>query len=166
MSGEVKRDNLPRRNDDGLYSIMLRPCTAEVLRDLLDPEVPFVWVVGHAPNRCLEWWTCRLPLGRSDEPRPLEIRGLYFDVHLPTGEFLERLAEFDGLVLHQMQRRVPNSLVLHDLPDRDRTRILVQNGLVASFYLPHAMECASFATVEHSRMEMVLGRDRIRDLAY
>jgi hypothetical protein len=30
---------------------MLRPCTAEVLQHLLDPEVPFVWVVGHYPHK-------------------------------------------------------------------------------------------------------------------
>jgi hypothetical protein len=70
---------------------MLRPCTAEVLRHLLDPEVPFVWVVGHNPHKYIEWWGCHLPLSKSGVASPLEVRGLHFDRFLPTSEFLTRL---------------------------------------------------------------------------
>jgi hypothetical protein len=145
---------------------MLRPCTAEILRHLLDPQIPFAWVVGHFPNPNLDWWRCRLPLGKSGDPLPLEVRGLRFDLLMPTSELLERLHDFDGLVLHQMRRKVPNTLVLDGLEDHNRVRVLVQNGLFASFYLPHAMECASFATVERAAMEKALASEAVRSLAY
>src|SRR5262249_28333630 len=128
--------DLPRPTSDGLFSIMLRPCTAEILRHLLDPKVPFAWVVGHYPNRYLEWWKCRLPLSRSSEAVPLEVRGLRFDLLMPTSELLERLTDFDGVVLHQMRRNVPNTL-------------------------PHAMECAAFTTVERSAMAKALASETV-----
>src|SRR5262249_48617483 len=152
----------PRRTGDGLYSIMLRPCTAEILRHLLDPDVPFAWVVGHYPKRRLEWWRCRLPLSPSSEPLPLQVRGLRCDLLMPTREFLERLSEFDGLVLHQMRREVPNTLLLDGLDDHNRVRVLVENGLFASFYLPHEMECATFTTIELSAMEKALASEAVR----
>jgi hypothetical protein len=158
--------DLPRRSGDGLFSLMLRPCTAEILRHLLDPEVPFIWVVGHYPNRYLEWWECRLPLSRSSEPLLLDVRGLRFDLLLPASDFFERLSEFDSLVLHQMRHRVPNTLSLDGLENHNRVRVLIENGLFASFYLPHAMECGSFATVERSTMEKVLESEAVRRLAY
>jgi hypothetical protein len=157
---------LPRLTGDGLFSIMLRPCTAEILRHLLDPEVFFAWVVGHYPNRHLEWWTCRLPLSQSGRPFPLEVRGLRCDLLMSTSQFLERFSDFDGLVLHQMRRRVPNTLLFEGLEEHNRVRVLIQNGLFASFYLPHAMECASFATVERSAMERALASEAVRSLAY
>ena len=158
--------DLPRETADGLFSIMLRPCTAGVLRHLLDPEVPFVWVVGHDPHKYVEWWNCHLPLHKSGVASALEVRGLRFDILMPTSEFLTRLSDFDGLVLYQMRRKVPNTLTIEGLDERNRTRILVQNGLVASFYLPHAMECASFTTVERGAIEKVLANEAIRPLAY
>jgi hypothetical protein len=158
--------DLPRQTDDGLFTIMLRPCTAEVLRHLLDPEIPFVWVVGHYPHKYVEWWSCTLPLSDSGVASALEVRGLCFDLLLPTSEFLTRLSDFDGLVLHQMRRKVPNTLTIDGLSERNRARILVQNGLAASFYLPHAMECASFTTVERAAIERVLANEAIRTLAY
>jgi hypothetical protein len=106
-------DDLPRQTEDGLYSIMLRPCTAEILRHLLDPDIPYVWVVGHDPYRYLEWWTCSLPLRKSGSTLGLEVRGLRFDLLMSTSAFLSRLSEFDGLSLFQMRRKVPNTLAIN-----------------------------------------------------
>jgi hypothetical protein len=166
FDGREAVGELPHQTGDGLFSIMLRPCTAEVLGHLLDPKVPFVWVVGHYPNKHLEWWRCHLPLSRSGAASAFEVRGLNIDVLLPTSEFLTRLSDFDGLVMQQMRRKVPNTLTIEGLDERNRTRILIQNGLAASFYLPHAMECASFKTVERSAIEKVLSNDVIRTLAF
>ena len=52
------------------------------------------------------------------------------------------------LVLYQMRRRVRNALTITRLDDRNRSRILIQNGFAAKLYLPHAMEYALFETVE------------------
>jgi hypothetical protein len=145
---------------------MLRPCVAEILRHLLDPDVPFVWVIGHSPHRYLERWDCHLPLSKSSPASTIEVRGLNFEFLMTTREFLARLPDFDGLFLHQMKHKVPNTLITERLDERNRTRVLIQNGLAASFYLPHAMECASFTTVDRSSIEKVLANEAIRALAY
>lgn len=156
----------PRWTNDDLFSIRLRPCTAGILRHLLDPMIPFVWIVGYQPNPRSEWWHCRLPMSRSGRPAPVEVRGLRCDLLMPTSRFFERLDDFDGLDLFQMRRSVPDTLVLEALEDHDRVRILVQNGLYASFSLPRPMECATFATVERSAMERALANETVRSLAY
>ena len=167
-NGEMdeKLGELPRRTNDGLFSIMLRPCTAEVLRHLLDPDVPFVWIVGHQPDRIAEWWSCYLPLSKDGKSYPLEVRQLCYDVLMSTTEFLTRLTEFDGLTLYQMRNKVPNTLIVERLEERNRVPVLVQNGLAAAFYLPHAHECAQFATVERRTIERCLRIDVVRRLAY
>jgi hypothetical protein len=152
--------------DDGLFRIMLRPCRASVLAHLFDPEVAFVWVVEHLPNRNVEWWNCTLPLSKSGKSSPLRVRLVGFDLLMPTSEFLTRLDEFDGLVAHQMRREVPDTLLSERLDQRNRTRVLVENGLASTFYLPHAGECASFDTVEREAMEKALENDTVRALAY
>lgn len=162
----MNEGELPRRTSDGLYSIMLLPCTAEILTHLLDPDVPFVWIVGHQPDRIAEWWSCDVPLSKHGKSYPLDVRQLCYDVLMPTTEFLTRLSEFDGLTLYQMRKAVPNTLIAERLEERNRVPVLVQNGLVASFYLPHAEECASFATVERGRIEMALKNEVVRRLAY
>ena len=158
--------DLPRKTGDGLYSIMLRPCTAEILLHLLDPDVAFVWVIAHHPNRVLEWWACDVPFSKQGRTHSVEVRQLSYDLLMPTHELLARVSEFDGIALHQMRHRVPSTLVSERLDDENRVRILVQNGLVATFYLPHAMECASFATVERATIEKALGNEAVRELAY
>jgi hypothetical protein len=55
---------------------------------------------------------------------------------VPMSELFEQLSDFDGLV-HQIRRRVPNTLSLDELENHNRVRVLVENGLCASFYLPH-----------------------------
>jgi hypothetical protein len=55
---------------------------------------------------------------------------------------------------------------MEGLDEQDRARILVENGLAARFCLPHAMESASFATVEQGAIEKVLANEAIRTLAY
>lgn len=156
---------LPRTTADGLFQISLRPCTAGVLRHLFDPDIPYAWVVGHSPHRSIQWWGCDLPLTRSGAASRLEVRGLRFDLLLPTREFLARVDEFDGLTALQMRRRVPDTLAMEHLDDRNRTRILVQNGLAAWFYLPHRMEVASFQAVERPAIERALANEAVRALA-
>lgn len=149
-----------------LFSIMLRPCTAEILRYLLDPKIPFVWVVAHHPNHILEWWNCEVPLSKGGKPYPLDVRLLCYDLLMPTESFCECLSEFDGLVVHQMRYKVPNTLMVERLDEQNRIQILIQNGLAATFYLPHAHECASYKTVERTTMERALSFEAVRSLAY
>ena len=82
-------DQLPHVNADGFCSIILRPCPTATVAELLDPSVPFVWVVGHSPRRVLQWWEVDLPITRGERPRRLQVRSLWCELLFDTRVFVE-----------------------------------------------------------------------------
>src|SRR5262245_47286787 len=106
---------LPIRHHRGVFTVMLSGCTCGVLRDILDPAVPFVWIRRHFPNQLLAWHRTCVPLTADGQPLDVEVRGMEFDIQLPTERFLELLPAFEehGIELLQMAQRVPNTLTLH-----------------------------------------------------
>ena len=65
-----------------------------------------------------------------------------------------------------MRRKISNALLLDAVENHNRVRVVIRSGLFASFYVPHAMECPSFATVERFAMEKALASEAVRSLAY
>ncbi len=151
-----------RELQPNIFSLMLEPCTAMVLPYILDEEVPFVWLESHCPN-LYGWWQAQVPLRHSGEYFPLKVRQLRFDLMLPTKQFLSLLPEFAdaGMLLLQLEREMPNSLVPDSLKDIERYKVLVQNGLHLEFNLPHANEYAQLVSpyrevLEHIRSNPVI----------
>ena len=159
-------DQLPRLNSDGSCSIMLATCPTEIVAELLDPSVPFVWVVGHSPHRVVEWWELNMPVIRGEMPRTLQVRSLRCELLLDTAEFKEIVGEFDGINLFQMTRRVPDTLLVECLPEDRRYLILHGVGLSAHFYQPHSMEVAMYRTWDRPWMDQLLARESVSKLAY
>ncbi len=138
--------SLPDMQADNFYGIALRPCPTETIAELLDPSVPFVWVVGHSPHRTIEWWELDLPVHRGERPRRLRVRSLWCELLLNTAEFVEIAGQFDGVTLFQMDRPVPSTLQVERLPEDRRYAILRQVGLSAHLHQPHSMEVATYRT--------------------
>jgi hypothetical protein len=130
--------------------------------------VPFVWIRRHTPQRWVAWSRYQVPLSRTGQLFDAEVRSLEFDLQLPTTRFLELLPEFDdhGIVLFQMSRRVPDTLMLDRIQDDAVDRVLIQNGLHLRFYLPHAIECAQLASPHRDVLERALESPQVQDLAY
>jgi hypothetical protein len=152
----------------GMFSFMLQPCTASILANILDPDVPFVWIRHHTPKRTIAWWKTQACLSEKGQLYDVEVRWMDFDLQLSTARFLELLPEFEehGLVLFQMTRRVPNSLILDGKADDVINHILIQNGLHVAFYLPHAVECAQLASPRREVLERALQQEKVKELAY
>ncbi len=159
-------DQLPRVNADGSCSIMLRPCPTATVAELLDPSVPFVWVVGHSPHRVLEWWELDIPVARGERPRRLRVRSLWCELLLDTPEFAEVAEQFDGVTVYQMARPVPDSLTVERLPEDRLYAILRQVGLSAHFHQPHSMEVAMYRTWDRAWMDRLLARGAVARLAF
>jgi hypothetical protein len=158
----------PITERNGMFSFMLHSCTSDILTHLLDPAVPFVWIRRHMPKRSVQWWNTQTRLSEAGALHEVEVRWMEFDLQLPTARFLELLPEFkdSGLVLFQMNRRVPDTLTLCGVPDQSVDRVLLQNGLHLRFYLPHALECAQVASPHRAVLEQALQRPEIRKIAY
>lgn len=131
------------RNQDGHETLVVHRATASKLAHYLDPSVPWVWILGHMPNRAIRWWTSSVPLNTNVSITG-RIRGLTYDLQLPTAEFLCCVSDFDehGLVLIQANREMPDTLDLSRLRDSQQDSVLIQNGAVMRMYLPHAIETA------------------------
>lgn len=142
---------------NGMFSLMLRSCTAGILAHIVDPSVPFVWIRCHTPKRYLQWWSTQVCLSEAGLPHAVEVRSMSFDLQLRTNRFLELLPEFEdhGIVLFQMNRRIPDTLTLAGIPDEAMNRVLIQNGLHLRFYLPHAIECAQVVSPHREVMAKI-----------
>ncbi len=158
----------PITHYNGMYSVMLRSCTAAVLAHILDPAIPVIWVRRHMPQRYIQWWQAQAPLSVRGGIHELEVRAMEFDLQLPTSRFLELLAEFEdhGIVLFQMTRRVPDTLTLDRVAEDLMNRVLLQNGLHLGFYLPHAGESAQLSSPHREVLERALEQTAVRELVY
>ena len=146
-----------REFQPNIFNLMLNPCSAMVLPHILSEEVPFVWLESHCPSDHHEWWQAQVPLRRGGQYFPLKVRSLRFDLLLPIKQFLSLLPEFTdaGMLLLQLQREMPNSLVPRSLNDNERYKVLVQNGLYLEFELPHAGEYASVVSPHQEVLERI-----------
>jgi len=152
-----------RETENGLFSVTLKPCTCSILSLLLEP-IGYVWIHGHMPDTIIHWWTARIPLSSSDYLESADIRLLSYDLLMATPDFLRHLDSFDGISLSQFSRRVPDTLTLDRIKGGDETRVLLRNGLICRFYLPHAQEMASFSCVSRERIETLVNQADIKAL--
>lgn len=148
-------------NDDGSHTIMLAPCPTATVAQLLDPSVPFVWVVGHSPHRVLEWWELDMPFARGEQPRRMQVRSLWCELFLDITEFTEAAGQFDGVTMFHMAHPVPDTLSLDRLTGEQQYAVLRQNGLVAHFHQPHSMEVAMYRSWDHAWVQTLLARESI-----
>jgi len=168
LKARIMNSDLPIREQNGMFSVMLSVCSAGILSHILDPAVPVVWIRDHSPNRYLQWWKTQALFSEKGAFHEAEVRWMRFDLQLPTARFLEYLPEFEdhGMLLFQMTRRVPDTLTLDGLDHKAADRVLIQNGLHLRFNLPHANECAQLASPYREVLERALQRSTVGERAY
>jgi hypothetical protein len=145
----------------GVFTTLLVPCSAAVLRHVLAPEIPHVWIVAHAPDPHLSWSAQDVPLVPAGRPMSLRVRGLVYDFQMPTAEFLKRVLPTvpggAGVLLLQLDRPVPDSLRYREVASRPAWHaILRQNGWRLTFDLPHGGEYAAVTAPDRGTIGRVL----------
>jgi hypothetical protein len=87
------------------------------------------------------------------------VRDVYFDLQLPTRDFVSRAADFDdhGLVLIQSTHQMPDTLTLDAIPEPQQNAVLMQNGAVLKLYLPHANETAQVQSFTKGQLAAIIG---------
>jgi hypothetical protein len=133
-----------RHNSSGLFSVALRACTVMILKTFLPDAGLTAWVRGYRPEERVMWQPMTLALRPGGGPQLVDVRGTSFDIRLPVEKLIDLLPEFEGrdLDLHLMSRPVPDTLTLGGLTYDAATRVLIANGMVGHFDLPHRMEVA------------------------
>jgi hypothetical protein len=147
----------------GYYFIMLDASEASDLRHLLHPEGGHIWIHSHRPDPALRWWTADVPISPGVVLPAARVRLMEFDLMMQRDEFLSRLDLFapHGMAITQLTRPVPNSLWLQTLPDEQIDRILIQNGMISRYYLPHRIETAQFSCTDREHLERVAAQPEI-----
>src|SRR5690606_26256268 len=126
----------------GIFSTLLEPCSKHVLPHVLRPEpASVVWLVGYRPHSVVEWVELPLPLAPGRPAEMLRARLPEFELQMPLPAFLDRLPSLHswaGLLVHQMARPVPDTLLYQSIGGTPgEYRILQQNGWLLTFRLPH-----------------------------
>jgi len=143
----------------GHEMILVQGAVASRLARLLNPEIPFVWILGHMPNRIVQWWETEVPW--STEARiSAKVRMLSYDMLLRTEEFLGHVEALDdhGLALIQSRKPMPDTLDLSRVPETQQDAVVIGNGGFLRVYLPHAMETASVVCYEPGYLQSVIAR--------
>lgn len=125
----------------------------------LAPSVPWVWILGHRPNRYLEWWDTTVPLNTRCTDFIGSVRDLCFDLQLPTHNFVSMATKFDehGLALIQSNQQMPDTLSLNTIPESQQKSVLIQNGATLRIFLPHAGETAQVQSFTKGHLATIVG---------
>jgi hypothetical protein len=137
--------------------LFVHAATVGSLLRFLDSTVPWVWILGHVPNPTFEWWESDVAVDRSGSRLKGLIRGLRYDLQLPTEEFLAVASAFEhcGIDLVQSHRKMPNTLDLHRVVEAHQSQVLRLNGAFLYIHLPHAVETALVRCFEVGHLERV-----------
>ena len=133
--------------------------TVSSLVPVLDSAVPWVWILGHRPNRYSEWWQTTVPLNTNGTSFIGSVRNICLDIQMPTSDFIAQATDFDehGLVLIQSRQQMPDTLCLERSRESDQRKVLVQNGATLRIYLPHAVETALVQSFNKGYLASVRG---------
>ena len=136
----------------GLFSMLLPPCDALVLRDILQPNLRYVWLIDVPAMTHYAWVESNLPplLNLPPNREARLVRQLQIDISLSTADFLAILPGLatKGLIVLQADKPLPRTLVLDRLADQSRARVYRTNSILFEFELPHAGEHALLTSVD------------------
>ena len=149
-----------RNNDDGTFTVMIVGCSNSIISTLINPKIPFVWSVNHFLEDHYTWIERKINLSKDGPLHTVLVRNASFEFMMDTNKYLSCLNEFQhqGNILLQCNNTIPQSLDYLKLPDAQRRKILVQNGVYSEFYLPHEYETASFTCIDKQHIESVIDK--------
>lgn len=101
----------------------------EKLCEIFDQKFPFILIERFEPNSVSKWWETDLKF-LGNQFKNLSIRHMIFDIQTDL-EGLKKIVELNTIYLsiYQFDKSVPETLVPRFLPDKNKERILKQNGL-------------------------------------
>ena len=141
-------------------TVYVHGAVASLLAKFLDASVPWVWILGHRPNRNVNWWEATVPLNVGGSVFSGSVRDLCLDMQMPTSDFVSRARDFDdhSLVLIQSRNQMPDTLCLERIPESQQNGVLMENGATLRIYLPHAIETAQVQSFKKGYLSTIVGK--------
>lgn len=102
---------------------------SEIL-NLLDQSVKHFFVHQFNPHPVLNWFNAGIKLDNSFELKNAQVRSLAFDIQTDW-EGIKQILELNTnqLTIYQFDKKIPDTLILENLPIEARNSILKKNGL-------------------------------------
>ena len=127
--------------------VTLHGATVSEISKHLVPGVPWIWIDSHMVFPVSRWFKQDVPLDGGTQRFNGLVRGVCYDLLMPTSEFLELAPSFDefGIDLVQSENKMPDTLQfgrIRALDLDEQIRILERNGAVMRAQLPHKGETA------------------------
>jgi hypothetical protein len=148
----------------GLFEVLLPVCSASVLSKVLDPDVPWVTLVGFWSREACNWIEQHMPplLNPTRRLETVQVKRLEMDVSLPTKDFLDLLPSLSeqGVELVQAVRPLPSSLSVAEVKLESKAHVFREVGIVLQFYLPHPHENALVTSASREVLERVVAAFR------
>src|SRR5262249_7757054 len=141
--------------------VLLPFCDASILPKVLDPNVPYVWLIDFWwPDEIRKWIEQHLPpvVDPTHRVETVQIRRLEMDATLSTGDFLRLLPFFakHGVDLIQATRPLPPRFYMDALKPESKAHVFHQLGIVLEFHLPIAHEHALVTSTSRAVLEAIV----------
>jgi len=107
----------------------------EEIWSLIDKNLDNIFIHRFIPKESLGWWKTDLKMPNNVLFENIEVRGMEFDIRTDLNG-LKDIIEMNTnqLRIYQFEKPLPDTLVLEYLPEINREKILLQNGLKHFFF--------------------------------
>lgn len=108
----------------------------EEVWSLIDKRLNNIFIHKFMPHEAISWWKTNLQMPNQEIFEGLKVRNMVFDLHTDL-ESLNKLLKINTyhLSIYQFHKPVPDTLVMDHLPEHNKQKILIQNGLQHCFSL-------------------------------
>lgn len=149
-----------KETSDDFFGVILPVCTTSILLNVLDPNVPWITLLGFRSEEASDWIEQYLPplLDPTRRVKFVHVKWLEMDVSLPTAEFLRLLPSFagQGMDLIHATRPLPPRLSVAALKPESKGHVFQEVGIVIQFYLPHPHEHAVVTSPSREVLERIV----------
>ena len=107
----------------------------EEIWSLIDKNIDNIFIHKFMPNERISWWKTSLKMPNDIVFENLQVRSMEFDLQTNL-DGLKQIIEMNTnqLRIYQFKKPLPDNLVLEYLPENNREKILIQNGLKHFFF--------------------------------
>lgn len=129
-----------------MYNLSFEIKSNEEIWSLIDKNVDHILIHKFTPNNKIEWWPTDIKLPNGDFFDQINVRNMVFDIRTDLNK-LKQIIELNTnqLRIYQFEKPIADTLVLEHLPEHNREKILLQNGLKHFFFCDY-----EFITIETS----------------
>lgn len=123
----------------------------EEIWSLIDKNIDNIFIHKFMPNEKISWWTSNIKMPNDILFENIEVRNMEFDIQTNL-EGLKKILDMNTnqLRIYQFEMPLPDSLVLENLPEKNRENILLKNGLKHFFFCDF-----EFLTIESSDLKFI-----------